>query len=50
MRDPKLLDQKPYKVAETDSQAKFDKETIAQAYRRPKWVLYYDSQADSGSV
>ena len=46
-RDPKLLKQEPYKVAETDSRAKFGKETITGAFRRPKWVLYYDSQADS---
>jgi len=31
-----------------DSQAKFDKETVVGAHRRPKWVLYYGAQADSG--
>jgi hypothetical protein len=35
-RDPKLVQQKPCKGAETDSRAKFGKETIAGAYRRPK--------------
>jgi hypothetical protein len=37
-----------YKGVETDSQAKFNKETIARAHRRPKWVLYYSAQADLG--
>jgi len=46
-RDPKLVQPKPCKGAETDSRGKFGKETIAGAYMRPKWVLYYDSQADS---
>jgi hypothetical protein len=35
-RDPKLLEQEPCKGAETDSRAKFGKETIAEVYRRPK--------------
>jgi hypothetical protein len=43
-----LLLQEPYKRAETDFRAKFGKETIAGVYRRPKWVLYYNAQADSG--
>jgi hypothetical protein len=46
-RDPKLLQQEPYKGAETDSRAKFGKETITGAYKSPKWVLNY-AQADSG--
>jgi len=37
----------PCKGAETDSRAKFGKETVAGAQRRPKWVPYYGSQADS---
>ena len=32
----------------TDSRAKFGKETIAGAHRRPKWALYYSALADSG--
>jgi len=35
-RDPKLVQQKPCKGAETDSRGKFGKETIAGAYMRPK--------------
>jgi hypothetical protein len=42
-RDPKLVQPKPCKGAETDSRGKFGKESIAGAYMRPKWVLYYDS-------
>jgi len=30
-----------------DSRAKFGKETVVGAYRRPKWVLHYGAQADS---
>jgi hypothetical protein len=40
---PKLLQQKLYKGAETGSRAKFDKETIAGVYRRPKWVPHYST-------
>jgi hypothetical protein len=40
-RDPKLPQQELCKGAETDSQAKFGKETIAGVYRRPKWVPHY---------
>jgi hypothetical protein len=47
-RDPKLLQQEPYKGAETDSRTKFEKETIAEVYRRPKWVPF--PQAYSGSA
>ena len=43
-----LLQQEPCKGAETDSRAKFGKETIAGAHRRPKWVPHYGAQADSG--
>jgi hypothetical protein len=43
-----LLRQKPCKGAKTDSRAKFGKETVAGAYRRPKWVPHYGTQADSG--
>jgi len=43
-----LLWQNPYEGTKTDSQAKFGKETIAGAHRRPKWVPYYGAQADSG--
>jgi hypothetical protein len=35
------------KRAETDSLAKFGKETVARAPRRPKWVPHYSAQADS---
>jgi hypothetical protein len=49
-RDPKLLQQEACKGAETDSRTKLGKETIAEIYRRPKWVPYYGPQADSGSV
>jgi hypothetical protein len=28
----------------------FGKEAIAGAYRRPKWVLYYSTQADPGGA
>jgi hypothetical protein len=38
----------PGREAETDSRAKFGKETIARPYRRPKWDPYYGAQADSG--
>ena len=37
-----------YKGVETDSRAKFGKETVAGAHRRPKWVPHYGAQADSG--
>ena len=47
-RDPKSVPQKPCEVAKTDSRAKFGKETVAGAHRRPKWVPYYGTQADSG--
>jgi len=43
-----LLQQEPYKGAEMDSRAKFGKETVAGAHRRPKWVPHYGAQADSG--
>ena len=36
------------KRAETDSRAKFGKETVAGAHRRPKWGLRYSAQADLG--
>jgi hypothetical protein len=39
-----LLRQKLYEGAETDSRAKFGKETVAGAHRRPKWVPYYSMQ------
>jgi hypothetical protein len=32
---------------ETDSRAKFGKETVAGSHRRPKWVPHYGAQADS---
>jgi hypothetical protein len=35
---------------ETDSQAKFGKETVAGVYRSPKWVLHYSTQANFRSV
>jgi hypothetical protein len=35
-RDPKSAPAGTYKGIETDPRAKFDKETIAGAYRRPK--------------
>jgi hypothetical protein len=44
-RDPKSA---PAQRAETDSRAKFGKDTIAGAYRNPKWVSYYSMQADLG--
>jgi hypothetical protein len=44
-RDPKLLQQEPCKGAETDSRAKFGKETVAETHRRPKWVPHYGAQA-----
>jgi hypothetical protein len=44
-RDPKSA---PAKGAETDSRAKFGKETVAGAHRRPKRVHIYSAQADSG--
>ena len=48
-RDTKLLKQEPCKGAETDSQAKFGRENIAEApHWRPKWVPHYGAQADSG--
>jgi hypothetical protein len=31
-----------------DSRVKFGKETIAGAYKNPKWVPYYGAQVDSG--
>jgi hypothetical protein len=34
--------------AKTDSRAKFGKETIAGAQRRPQWAPHYSAQADSG--
>jgi hypothetical protein len=34
--------------AKPDSRAKFGKETVAGAHRRPKWVPHYGAQADSG--
>jgi hypothetical protein len=40
--------QEPCKGAETDSRAKFGKETVAGAHRRPKWAPHYGAQADSG--
>jgi hypothetical protein len=40
--------QKSCEEAETDSRAKFGKETVAGAHRRPKWVPHYVAQADSG--
>jgi hypothetical protein len=43
-RDLELLQQE----AETDSRAKFGKETVARAHRRPKWVLFNSVQTDSG--
>jgi hypothetical protein len=43
-----LLQQKPCEGAKTYSRAKFDKETVAGAHRRPKWVPHYGAQADSG--
>jgi hypothetical protein len=42
-----LLRQEPCKGAETDSRAKFCKETVAGAHRRPKWVPHYGPQACS---
>jgi hypothetical protein len=30
------------------ARAKFGKETVAGAYRRPKWVPNYSAQVDSG--
>jgi hypothetical protein len=42
------LRQKPCEGAETDSRAKFGKETIDGAHRRPKWAPHYGAQADSG--
>jgi hypothetical protein len=43
-----LLQQEPYKGAETDFRAKSGKETIAGAHRRPKWIPHYSGQANSG--
>jgi hypothetical protein len=40
--------QKSYEGAETDSRARFGKETVAGAHRRPKWAPHYGAQADSG--
>jgi hypothetical protein len=48
--DPKLLEQEPYKRAETDSWAKFGKEIIAEVYKRPKRAPHYSAQANSGSA
>jgi hypothetical protein len=31
-----------------DSGAKFGKEAVARAHRRPKWVLNYSAQAELG--
>jgi hypothetical protein len=47
-RDQNQLWQKSCEVIETGSRENFGKETIAGAYRRPKWVLYYGMQADLG--
>jgi hypothetical protein len=44
-RDPKSA---PAKGAETDSRAKFGKETITGAHRKAKRVHIYGAQADSG--
>ena len=43
-----LLQQRPCEGAKPDSRAKFGKETVAGAQRRPKWVPHYGAQADSG--
>jgi len=47
-RDPKSALAGTLVRAETDSWAKFGKESIAGAHRRPKWVPHYSAQADSG--
>ena len=44
------IQQRPCEGAKTDSRAKFGKETVAGAHRRPKWVPHYGAQADSGSA
>jgi len=36
-----MLQQEPCEGAETDSSAKFGKETTAGAHWRPKWVPYH---------
>jgi len=37
-----------HKGVETESRAKFGKETIAGTHWRPEWVLYSSAQADLG--
>jgi hypothetical protein len=41
-----LLPRESCKGAETDSRAKFGKETVCGAHRRPKWVPHYGVQAN----
>jgi len=47
-RDLKSAPEETLRGRQNGSQAKFDKETIARAHRRPNWVLYYSAQAKSG--
>jgi hypothetical protein len=49
-RDPKLLQQKPCKGAETNSVAKFGKETAAGGAQKPKWVLCYRRRLAQGML
>jgi len=42
------ISQEPCKEAETDSRAKFSKESVPGYTGRPKWVPYYSAQANSG--
>jgi hypothetical protein len=39
-----MLWQEPCKEAKTDSRAKFGKESIAKAHKRPEWVPNYNRQ------
>ena len=48
LSDKTDLKSAPAKGAETDSRAKFGKETVAGAHRMPKWAPHNGAQADSG--
>jgi hypothetical protein len=46
--DKRVPNQIPCEVAETDSRAKFGKETVAGVHRRSKSIPHYSAQANSG--
>jgi hypothetical protein len=55
--DPKLLRPEPIKIAETNSQARFGKETVTVAHRsqnsstlKPTWVLLRHAHPSSGML